>query len=88
MFLSPLEKKFEAECKAHAAKIEKAYEKAKSLSDKYGIPFASYIPKSFRMTYQNDDDDSLSRSFVMEHAPIDQAHWNTSTFSCHEFYGY
>lgn len=43
-----LEQEFEDVVAEHGDKVSKAYKKAKELSEKYGIPFGSYIPKSFK----------------------------------------
>ncbi len=43
-----LEKEFADLVEVHGEQVAKAFHKAKDVSEKYGIPFGSYIPRSFK----------------------------------------
>ncbi len=86
--MNKLEKQFKEQVELHGDKVAKAYEKACELSEKYGIPFGSYIPKSFHAMYEsyegpppNYDYVYIGPRFVDKVCAMDNE-WLSSTVEC------
>jgi hypothetical protein len=90
-----LEEKFLAALREHGPKIKEAFAEAKKLSDKYGIPFGNYVPKSFCKTYLRGYDyetdtefETVDTDWVGQIAPVDPGFWQSSTTECEILNGY
>ena len=90
--MNKLEKEFQAQVTLHGKEIDDAYAKVVELSEKYGIPFGMYIPKSFNK-YRSKEGDPPDYEYTEGVGPkfIDNVckmadNWLSSTTQC-EFYG-
>ncbi len=86
--MNKLEKEFIEQIKLHGDKVVSAYEKAVALSEKYGIPFSAYIPKSFEKYRGHVDPDDeveyiegVGPRFINRHCAMDGG-WLSSTVEC------
>ncbi len=88
--MNELERKFKAVLDEHGAEVAEAYEKALALSDKYGIPVGSHVPKGFRKKYPPYEGPApeydyvcIDTDFVVSHCKgIDKEYWQSSTVEC------
>lgn len=96
-----LEKAFKEVYDEVGAEIEEHLIQAKKLSDKHGIPFGTYVPKSFMKTFfakgcdadnpgeiHWDDASDMNDelvNYVGKVAPVDSEFWYSSTADCEIF---
>lgn len=90
--MNEMEEAFKAQVQLHGKEIEAAQQVVRDLSEKYGIPYGSYVPKSLRSMFskqgtpENDwEGEYVSPRLVEKLCSMDDG-WLSSTVEC-EFYG-
>ncbi len=85
--MDDLEKKFAETVERHGAEIQAAYDKLIELSEKYGIPVCTYVPRSFHpfRGYETSDYnwiDGVSCDTIAQLPFTDTDYWQSSTTEC------
>lgn len=83
-----LEDKFRDAVAKHGEEVADAYNTVVELSERYGIPFGAYLPRSFNEKFgETDSDNGVEIDLVVELCDVDEEVWQSSTFRCEVFRG-